>query len=115
MATQPQLCDRSSSRRGARATTCSSSATPALVLGRLIRNAQIGHLPKIDAGLRIWFEKQLAEVWNKLQQRPPEVLDLEGQTLFAMGYYQQNAQAYQSQKTDAADNGAVAEPPQSDQ
>lgn len=69
-----------------------ASTTPALVLGRLVRNAQIGHLPKIEQeGLRRWFERQLAELWAKLEQQPPKTLTLEGQTLFAMGYYQQLA------------------------
>jgi len=70
-----------------------ASSTPALVLGRLVRTAQIAHLPKIESdGLRIWFENQLAEVWSQLDQAPPKVLNLEGQTLFAMGYYHQQAQ-----------------------
>lgn len=71
-----------------------ASATPALVLGRLVRTAQIGHLPKIEGGLQWWFNNQLAEVWSKLSQKPPTVLSLEGQTLFAMGYYQQMAKRF---------------------
>ena len=78
-----------------------TSATPALVLGRLVRTAQIAHLPKIEGGLRVWFDRQLAEVWGKLKQRPPAVLTLEGQTLFAMGYYHQNAKRSESSKEDA--------------
>ena len=69
-----------------------ASATPALVLGRLIRNAQIGHLPKIEnKGLRRWFERRLADVWSQMKSPPPRVLSLEEQTLFAMGYYHQLA------------------------
>lgn len=69
-----------------------ASATPALVLGRLIRTAQIAHLPKIqEEGLRYWFENQLAELWTKMRSVPPRVLTLEEQTLFAMGYYHQMA------------------------
>lgn len=69
-----------------------ASATPALVLGRLIRTAQIAHLPKIEQeGLRRWFENQLAELWSRLQSAPPRILTLEEQTLFAMGYYHQLA------------------------
>lgn len=67
-----------------------ASATPALVLGRLMRNAQIAHLPKIESkGLRVWFDNQLAEVWGQLNRRIPNMLTLEEQTLFAMGYYHQ--------------------------
>ena len=73
-----------------------ASATPGLVLGRLVRLAQTGHLPKIESnGLRSWFEKQMAQVWHALEQAPPATLTLEQQTLFAMGYYQQKAQRYQ--------------------
>lgn len=69
-----------------------ASATPALVLGRLIRTAQIAHLPKIQQeGLRYWFENQLAELWSKMSSAPPRTLSLEEQTLFAMGYYHQLA------------------------
>lgn len=68
-----------------------ASATPGLVLGRLVRQAQTGHLPKIKGGLRHWFDQQLAEVWNKFEHQPPPVLKLEQQTLFALGYYQQKA------------------------
>ena len=69
-----------------------ASATPGLVLGRLVRTAQVAHLPKIDSPpLRQWFENQLGEVWQKLKCAPPRVLSLEQQTLFAMGYYHQNA------------------------
>lgn len=69
-----------------------ASATPALVLGRLVRTAQVGHLSKIDnKGLAIWLDRQLADVWAQLRTAPPTVLTLEEQTLFAMGYYHQNA------------------------
>ena len=70
-----------------------ASATPALVLGRLVRLAQTAHLPKINnVGLRIWFEKQMGEVWTAMSAAPPAVMTLEQQTLFAMGYYHQLAQ-----------------------
>jgi CRISPR-associated protein Csd1 len=75
-----------------------ASATPALVLGRLVRTAQVGHLPKIEGGPQHWLATkltdQLAEAWAKLNQKPPAVLNLEGQTLFAMGYYQQMAKRF---------------------
>jgi CRISPR-associated protein Csd1 len=77
-----------------------ASTTPSLVLGRLIRNAQY-HLQKIESkGLAIWYEQQLAEIMTKLGDQPPAILDMEGQTLFALGYYQQKADLYSSKKTD---------------
>ena len=70
-----------------------ASATPPLVIGRLVRLAQTGHLPKLKPGLRAWFEERLAEAWAPL--RAVDVrsapLSLEDQTLFALGYYHQRA------------------------
>jgi CRISPR-associated protein Csd1 len=75
-----------------------ASATPGLVLGRLVRLAQTGHLPKIEpVGLRRWYENQLAEVWGLLKQAPPRSLTLEEQTLFAMGFYHQKARRTQAE------------------
>jgi len=68
-----------------------ASATPALVLGRLVRLANTGHLPKVDYDRRQRLEQRLAAVWGRLQQDPPSTLSLAQQTLFAMGYYQQKA------------------------
>ncbi len=67
-----------------------ASATPALVFGRLIRTSQF-HLGKLDTGLAHWFDRKIADIWNRLQQDTPTTLSLEEQTLFAMGYYQQMA------------------------
>ncbi len=67
-----------------------ASSTPALVLGRLVRGAQY-HLNKLDKGLAVWHEKQLAEIMARLGSNLPSTLTLEGQTLFALGYYQQKA------------------------
>jgi len=68
----------------------SSSQTPGLVLGRLATNAR-NHLAKLDGGLAFWFEEQIASVIGRLGDRAPRTLDLEGQGLFALGYYQQLA------------------------
>lgn len=71
-----------------------ASATPALVLGRLVRTAQIAHLPKIDGGLRHHFESQMTQLWSRMKTAPPTTLTLEQQTLFALGFYQQQATRY---------------------
>lgn len=69
-----------------------ASATPALVLGRLIRTANTGHIPKIDPpSTRDWYEQELGRLWTQMPKQPPLTLTLEEQTLFAMGYYQQLA------------------------
>ena len=79
-----------------------ASATPALVLGRLVRLANTGHLPKIDpAALRQWHDNQLAATWSRIQGGPPTALSLEEQTLFAMGYYHQKAKRMKSRDDSA--------------
>jgi CRISPR-associated protein Csd1 len=81
-----------------------ASTTPALVLGRLHKTAMIAHLPKFPAEkkrLANWFEKQLAELYDAMPQSPPTLLSLEQQTLFAMGFYQQQAQRKKSPDNEA--------------
>lgn len=67
-----------------------ASATPDLVLGRLVRTAQF-HLNKLDKGLAYWFEDQIAGICAQLQDAFPATLGLQEQSLFALGYYQQLA------------------------
>jgi CRISPR-associated protein Csd1 len=67
-----------------------ASTTPALVLGRLTRTAQF-HINKLDGGLAYWYEGKLAGIWARLRDAVPRTLDLEDQSLFALGYYQQLA------------------------
>ena len=50
------------------------------------------HLSKLDGGLQYWYENQLAEVMAQIDGSIPKTLDLEKQSLFALGYYQQIAQ-----------------------
>ena len=76
-----------------------ASSTPALVLGRLVRTSQF-HLNKLDPGLAHWFEDRIAGIWGRVKDDPPRTLDLEEQSLFAMGYYQQMAQRLGKQKTE---------------
>ena len=66
------------------------SQTPGLILGRLVSNAR-NHLGKLEPGLAWWYEEQIAKVMGRFGDHAPRVLDLEGQGLFALGYYQQLA------------------------
>jgi CRISPR-associated protein Csd1 len=68
-----------------------ASTTPALVFGRLVRTAQF-HLNKLEPGLAWWFEGRMGEITSRLGDEIPKVLSLEEQTLFALGYYQQQAE-----------------------
>lgn len=87
-----------------------ASATPSLVLGRLIRLSNF-HLDKIEnKGRAVNLQKKLAAIMARLRQIP-RALDLEGQTLFALGYYQEQAQRLVKKDQDAttdADNGQPA-------
>ncbi|MBI5619234.1 MAG: type I-C CRISPR-associated protein Cas8c/Csd1 [Gammaproteobacteria bacterium] len=68
-----------------------ASQTPGLILGRLVRNAQ-NHLNKPD---KPWlgpkYERPMMDIVSRLKDEFPRILDLEGQGLFALGYYQQLA------------------------
>lgn len=90
-----------------------ASQTPGLILGRLVANSR-NHLGKLDAKLAWWFENQLAEVMGRLGDGAPRILDLEGQGLFALGYYQQLAALRAGNKNPEGDATATidAEPSQ---
>lgn len=74
-----------------------ASVTPALVLGRLVTLSKF-HLGKLekgkDKGLAVWFERVISEIMGHLGDGFPVTLDPEGQSLFALGYYQQMAALY---------------------
>ena len=81
----------------------SASVTPALVMGRLFRNATF-HLPKAGEGLPAKLSaeqrgaiaenvrKDFEEISCALGDKFPPSLDLEGQGRFALGYYHQKAE-----------------------
>lgn len=81
----------------------SASVTPALVMGRLFRNAQF-HLPKAGEGLSANLSssqkqaiaenvrKDFEEITCTVGDQFPATLDLEGQGRFALGYYHQKAE-----------------------
>lgn len=79
-----------------------ASATPALVLGRLLRGAQY-HLNKLEGGLPHYYEKQIGQIMAQLGDSIPGTLSLEDQSLFALGYYQQKAHDRQ-RHTGSAEN-----------
>jgi len=81
-----------------------ASSTPSLVLGRLTRLSQF-HLNKLNPPLARWHEGRIASVWARIEDRPPKTLDLEGQSLFALGYYHQVA----ADRTKSPDNSRTSE------
>lgn len=67
-----------------------ASQTPGLIIGRLVSNAR-NHLGKLEGSLAYGYENQIADVMGRLGDGAPRILDLNGQGLFALGYYQQLA------------------------
>ena len=70
----------------------SASTTPALVMGRLFRNAQ-NHLAKAGGGVAENIRKDFEAISVQLGDHFPPSLDLEGQGRFALGYYHQRAES----------------------
>jgi CRISPR-associated protein Csd1 len=69
----------------------SASVTPALVMGRLFRNAQF-HLAKADGGVATNAAKDFEAITCALGDKFPPTFDLEEQGRFALGYYHQKAE-----------------------
>lgn len=81
-----------------------ASQTPGLIIGRLVSNAR-NHLGKLEGGLAYWYENQIADVMGRLGDGAPRILDLNGQGLFALGYYQQLAALREGKKTNETAQG----------
>ena len=81
-----------------------ASQTPGLTLGRLVANAK-NHLNKLEGGLAYWYEDQIAEIMSRIRDRIPTTLDLEGQSLFALGYYQQIASRKDNKNNNSNEGG----------
>lgn len=71
-----------------------ASTNPAFVIGKLAQLSQ-HHLNKLDAGLAVYYERLLSEIYMQIGETPiPATLNAEQQTEFALGYYQQRAALY---------------------
>lgn len=81
-----------------------ASQTPGLILGRLTSNAR-NHLGKLEGGLAWWYENQIADVMGHLGDGAPRILDLNGQGLFALGYYQQLAALRSGKNSNETEQG----------
>lgn len=75
----------------------SASATPAVVFPVLINLAQ-KHLKKLPDGQRVYYEKSLQSVLDKLDEDFPTRLNLPQQGSFQLGYYQQKQARYQNKE-----------------
>lgn len=81
-----------------------ANQTPGLIIGRLASNAR-NHLGKLEGGLAHWYENQIAGVMGRLGDGAPRILDLNGQGLFALGYYQQLAKLREGKKNNETGQG----------
>ncbi|MDR4461692.1 MAG: type I-C CRISPR-associated protein Cas8c/Csd1 [Nitrospirales bacterium] len=81
-----------------------ASQTPGLFVGRLTSNAR-NHLSKLEGGLAHRYENQIADVMARLGDGAPRLLDLNGQGLFALGYYQQLAALRSGKKNKTTEQG----------
>lgn len=75
----------------------SAASTPAVVFPTLVNLSQ-KHLKKLEDGRRRWFEIQLGEIMNILDEGYPTVMSLPQQGSFQLGYYHQTQARYLSKK-----------------
>ena len=85
----------------------SASVTPALVMGRLFRNAQF-HLAKAGGGVAENVRKDFEEISCALGDQFKPTLTLEEQGRFALGYYHQKAE-YRRRSAERKETEAKAE------
>ncbi len=85
----------------------SASVTPAVVFPRLLRVYQ-HHLAKLEGGRKINREKLVQEILDGVDAFPRH-LDLDGQGMFALGYYHQKNDLYRVRTDDAETAGAGEE------
>lgn len=71
----------------------SASAIPGTVFPILLNLAQ-KHLKKLDARLRIYYDKQLTEILGRLEESYPKRMNLAQQGSFQLGYYHQTQERY---------------------
>ncbi|WP_435020757.1 type I-C CRISPR-associated protein Cas8c/Csd1 [Tundrisphaera sp. TA3] len=62
-------------------------AMPGLTLGRLVKNAEIGHIPKLDGDLPEFIRDELKSISTRIQDDYPKYLPPREQGRFALGFY----------------------------
>lgn len=77
----------------------SACATPAVAFPILLKLAQ-NHLKKLSGGMRVYYDKQLAELTSKIDMAFPDRLSLKEQGTFQLGYYHQTQKRYEKKEND---------------
>lgn len=80
----------------------SACATPAVVFPQLIRLYQ-AHSKKLKEGMRVYYEKQIAQIISGFTAGYPQRLDLNDQGIFQIGYYHQTQKRFA--KKEEQENG----------
>lgn len=86
----------------------SASVSPQLVFGRLMRMSQF-YFGKIEGAKAFALEGRIADVWGKIKDDIPPTFSLKQQTLFAEGYYQEQAYRRKAVSDAKAEKAAKAE------
>ena len=74
-----------------------ASATPGHIFPILLNLSQ-KHLRKLEGGLRIYYEKQIAELMGVFSEEFPPRLNLPQQGAFQLGYYHQTQKRYEKKE-----------------
>ena len=75
----------------------SAASTPAMIFP-LLDNLCQKHLRKLNAGKRIWYEKQIMALTGVLGDEYPARLNLPQQGSFDLGYYHQTQKRYEKKE-----------------
>ncbi|MGO8901366.1 MAG: type I-C CRISPR-associated protein Cas8c/Csd1 [Isosphaeraceae bacterium] len=73
-------------------------STPGLVLGRLLRAAEVGHIPKLEGDIEKFVRDEMRSICVNLGDRIPPKLDLIRQGVFALGFYQEQSSLDEAKK-----------------
>ena len=75
----------------------SAASTPARIFP-ILDNLCQKHLRKLNAGSRVWFEKQIMTLAGVLDETHPAHLNLAQQGSFNLGYYHQTQKRYEKKE-----------------
>jgi len=75
----------------------SFNTPPATVMPLLTKLAQ-SHLKKLETQYKIYYEKQIGELTDKIRSDYPARLNLKDQGIFQLGYYHQTQKRYHNKE-----------------
>ncbi len=81
----------------------SACATPAAIFPLLTKLSQ-SHLRKLDTGLRVYYEKLIGDLENRIRETLPARLPLADQGTFHLGYYHQVQKFYEKKDKGGTEN-----------